>query len=44
MAGISDTYCKQWKEPLDHSKGTVWTYMTRDAYRFIRVLRSTADV
>ena len=32
MAGISDTYCKQWKDPLDHSKGTFWTYMTRDAF------------
>ena len=29
----SDTYCKQWKDPIDHSKGTVWTYMTRDAFK-----------
>lgn len=29
---FSHSYCKQWKNPRDHSKGTVWTYMTSDAF------------
>lgn len=33
MARVSDCYCKQWKDPSDHSKGTVWTYMTSDAFK-----------
>ena len=25
-------HCKQWKNPEDHSKGMVWTYVKNDAY------------
>ena len=39
MARISDCYCKQWKDPRDHSKGTVWTYMTSEAFKHAGVPR-----
>lgn len=39
MARVSDCYCKQWKNPRDHSKGTVWTYMTNDAFKYAGVPR-----
>ena len=39
MARISDCYCKQWKNPSDHSKGTVWTYMKDDAFKHAGIPR-----
>ena len=39
MARVSDCYCKQWKDPSDHSKGTVWTYMTSEAFKHAGVPR-----
>ena len=32
-------YCKQWKNPRDHSKGTVWTYMENDAFEHAGIPR-----
>ena len=32
-------YCKQWKNPHDHSKGTVWTYMDNDAFEHAGIPR-----
>jgi len=39
MARVSDCYCKQWKDPSDHSKGTVWTYMKNDAFEHAGIPR-----
>ena len=39
MAWVSDCYCKQWKNPRDHSKGTVWTYMKSDAFEHAGIPR-----
>ena len=37
-------YCKQWKNPRDHSKGTVWTYMKDDAFRHAGIPRLEAGM
>ena len=36
---VSYWYCKQWKSPRDHSKGTVWTYMENDAFKHAGIPR-----
>ena len=33
MTMLTDWYCKQWKNPSNHSKGTVWTYMKDEAFK-----------
>ena len=30
---LSYMYCRQWKNPRDHSKGTVWTFMKNEAFK-----------
>ena len=39
MPMLTDWYCKQWKNPSDHSKGTVWTYMKDDAFKHAGIPR-----
>ena len=36
---VSYWYCKQWKSPRDHSKGTVWTYIEKDAFKHAGIPR-----
>ena len=39
MTMVNGWYCKQWKNPSDHSKGTVWTYMKDDAFKHAGIPR-----
>ena len=32
MTPFNDNYCKQWKDPSNHSKGTIWTYLKQEAF------------
>jgi hypothetical protein len=39
MTPFNDNYCKQWKDPSNHSKGTVWTYWKCEAFEHAGVPR-----
>ena len=39
MEPFNDNYCKQWKDPSNHSKGTVWTYWKHEAFKHAGVPR-----
>ena len=39
MTMFDDEYCKQWKNPSDHSKGTIWTYMKTAAFKHAGIPR-----
>ena len=39
MNRLSYWYCKQWKDPSDHSKGTIWTYTDNNAFKHAGIPR-----
>ena len=39
MTMFTNEYCKQWKNPNDYTKGTVWTYMKTDAFKHAGIPR-----
>ena len=39
MTPFNDNYCKQWKDPSNHSKGTIWTYLKQEAFEHAGVPR-----
>ena len=39
MTPFNDNYCKQWKDPSNHSKGTIWTYWRHEAFEHAGVPR-----
>ena len=39
MTMLTDWYSKQWKNPSNHSKGTVWTYIKDDTFKHAGITR-----
>ena len=39
MTPSNDNYCKQWKDPSNHSKGAIWTYLKHEAFEHAGVPR-----
>jgi len=39
MTPSNDNYCKQWKDPSNHSKGTIWMYLKHEAFEHAGVPR-----